>query len=549
MIRVLTRPLALLVLLVAATATAGVINVPGDYSLIQDAVMAAASGDTVLVAAGTYHDCTHETEGPGTTPACVIMRSGVTLRGVSQSGTVIDAEGLGRGIFVQNVANCRIENLTVTGAFADVYGAGILVRRVGDTVTMTDVTIDQNLDGGIICTSHADPVLTRVTFTQNVAKQGGGLSIEDTSSVQVIDCIVDDNSAPSAAGVFVRNQSVATLTGCQIIDNVGTAPNSNCGGLFVNEAEIHMSDCLVAGNVSLGNGGGIAMSATSGEIANSVISGNTCSSPFTKGGGLACEQSSVTLRNLLIANNAVTGLSGKGGGIDVSFSPSPTIEHCTIVGNSCEASGSGGGISCQLGASPTLTNCIIAGSPVGEAMVCLIAANPTVTGCDLWGNAGGDAICGTDGGCNFSADPVFCGTTGHEYNIQPGSPCAAGNHPDGGACGASYCGAYAVGCGDVGVEDLPDPAGLVLGNAPNPFNPLTSIYFILDAPGDAVLGIYDLRGHALRTFHFSQVRAGQRHEIVWNGKDDAGLDLPSGVYLYRLQANGLTTSKRMSLIR
>ena len=89
----------------------------------------------------------------------------------------------------------------------------------------------------------------------------------------------------------------------------------------------------------------------------------------------------------------------------------------------------------------------------------------------------------------------------------------------------------------------------MLGNTPNPFNPQTTIHFLLDAPGSAVVRILDLRGHAVRTFRFADLRADQRYEFNWNGADDAGLAMPSGVYLYQLEAGGVTTSKRMSLIR
>ncbi len=171
--------LAAALLLMAMSALGGIIHVPGDYALIHDAVQACPAGDTVLVAAGTYGDCTHPTEGEGSTPACVIMKSGVTLRGAGVDATIIDVEGLGRGIFAELVDNVRIENLQVTDAFAEVFGAGILLRQLDSSVEITDVKIVANLDGGIICINSASPMITRVEFYDNVAKQGGGLSIEE----------------------------------------------------------------------------------------------------------------------------------------------------------------------------------------------------------------------------------------------------------------------------------------------------------------------------------------------------------------------------------
>ena len=79
------------------------------------------------------------------------MKSGVTLLGAGPAATIIDAQGLGRGIFGDGVSDCRIENLQVRGAYADIYGAGILLRNVTNNVTVTDVRVTACTDGGVIC--------------------------------------------------------------------------------------------------------------------------------------------------------------------------------------------------------------------------------------------------------------------------------------------------------------------------------------------------------------------------------------------------------------
>jgi hypothetical protein len=541
--------LGIVVALCASTTLAGVIHVPGDYSQINAAVQAAASGDTVLVAAGTFQDCTHESEGPGTTLTCVIMKSGVTLRGAGPEATIIDAQSLGRGIIAIDVANCRIENLQVTGAFAEVYGSAVLMKHVPNSVTMTDVRIAGNLDGGIICISEAHAVLTRVTAVGNLAKQGGGIAIEDTSNVHLIDCLIDDNIAPSGAGVFIRGGCQAVMEGCVVSNNTITADFGNGGGVAVQDANILMEDCDILANTTLGYGGGLVFTNNAtGLISNCRIIGNAAASAYNEGGGIYSSQSPMVLRNVVIADNHASGAFAEGGGVAVSFTPSPTFENCTITGNSASGSEATGGVYAAFFTAPQFTNCIIANTTLGLGLNCVFDAAPVFTGCDVWGNSGGDALCGVDNGCNFSANPLFCTEPGMEYHIQNGSPCARGNHPNGG-CGAVYCGAYPVGCTDVGVEDVPAGQRLVLGNAPNPFNPQTTIHFVLDAPGAAMIRIVDLRGHAVRTFRFEDLRANQRYEFNWNGADDAGLAMPSGVYLYQLDAGGVTTSKRMSLIR
>ena len=186
-------------LLGSGVALAGVLTVPGDFAQIHDAVQACAVGDTVLVAAGTYNDCTHETEGPESTPACVIMKSGVTLIGAGPELTIIDAEGLGRGIFIEFVDNTRVENLQVTNAYAEIYGAGILIREVDTSVEITDVRVTTCTDGGIICIYNSSPTLTRVTLDNNGAKRGAVWPLRKTAarwSPTVLSAIIMHPAAP-----------------------------------------------------------------------------------------------------------------------------------------------------------------------------------------------------------------------------------------------------------------------------------------------------------------------------------------------------------------
>ena len=251
-LRLLT--LSALTLLLAAPLSAATIHVPADHALIQDAMDAAQAGDVVEVAAGTYTDCTHETEGPGTTPACVIMKSGVTLRGAGNGpgGTVIDAQSLGRGIFVEYVEDCRIENLRVINAYAAAYGAGILLRHVGLDVVVEDVVVTGCTDGGVICIYEASPTLNDLVITGNVAKQGGGLAVEEFSSPRIRGGEVSDNEAPSGAGVFIRNGCEPYITDLTVTGNRIDASYGQGGGIFIADAAPVIEGCRITANESLG---------------------------------------------------------------------------------------------------------------------------------------------------------------------------------------------------------------------------------------------------------------------------------------------------------
>jgi len=99
----------------------------------------------------------------------------------------------------------------------------------------------------------------------------------------------------------------------------------------------------------------------------------------------------------------------------------------------------------------------------------------------------------------------------------------------------------------VGADLLPAPIAL-RGNVPNPFNPRTEIAFSLGAETRIELAIFDLQGHQLRVLE-SGVRTAGEHRVIWDGRDAAGHDLPSGTYFYRLQGAGQSQAHKMSLVR
>lgn len=85
-------------------------------------------------------------------------------------------------------------------------------------------------------------------------------------------------------------------------------------------------------------------------------------------------------------------------------------------------------------------------------------------------------------------------------------------------------------------------------NYPNPFNPETSITFELAQNESAKLTIYDLTGRKIAQLHDGVLGAGQ-HTVHWNSRDTAGNQVTSGVYLYRLETENNTLTKKLTLIR
>ncbi|MCB0306065.1 MAG: T9SS type A sorting domain-containing protein, partial [Calditrichaeota bacterium] len=85
-------------------------------------------------------------------------------------------------------------------------------------------------------------------------------------------------------------------------------------------------------------------------------------------------------------------------------------------------------------------------------------------------------------------------------------------------------------------------------NYPNPFNPETVINYQLSVVSDVVLAVYNLLGEKVATLVNARQGAGQ-YQVQWNGRDQLGRQVSSGVYLYRLEAGGLVQSRKMILMR
>lgn len=93
----------------------------------------------------------------------------------------------------------------------------------------------------------------------------------------------------------------------------------------------------------------------------------------------------------------------------------------------------------------------------------------------------------------------------------------------------------------------------LLQNYPNPFNAETVIRFQLPVREESAmpvsLNIFDPLGRKIRTLVNGHLSTGQEHQARWDGRDDTGNIVASGVYVYTLQAGGAVTSKKLLMIR
>jgi hypothetical protein len=85
-------------------------------------------------------------------------------------------------------------------------------------------------------------------------------------------------------------------------------------------------------------------------------------------------------------------------------------------------------------------------------------------------------------------------------------------------------------------------------NYPNPFNPVTTIDFSIPNSAKISLVVYNALGQKVRTLIDGSVQAGA-HSVQWNGRNDLGQMLSSGIYFYTLTSDANTMTKKMVLVK
>lgn len=100
---------------------------------------------------------------------------------------------------------------------------------------------------------------------------------------------------------------------------------------------------------------------------------------------------------------------------------------------------------------------------------------------------------------------------------------------------------------EIGEKDVPEYFSMQQ-NYPNPFNPVTNISYTLPVGIEVLLEIYNISGEKIRTLVDEYHIAGT-HTVSWDGTNNNGAIVPSGIYIYKIQAGNYSESKRMMFLK
>jgi hypothetical protein len=279
------------------------------------------------------------------------------------------------------------------------------------------------------------------------------------------------------------------------------------------------------------------------SVEDNVFFGNTAN----EGGGIRfCFFTGVIAeptirRNAVFDNTALT----KGGGMS-AWDADPFIENCTFDGNS--AGVIGGGVHVSDDAVPpqeaTLLNSIVTNSVSGGG-VANEGAALTMAYDDVWNNAGGDYVNCSPGSLALSADPLFCDPPDRDFTLRDDSPCLPWGNPWG-----VLIGAYGLGdCGTSAGNDTVPGSFRLEPPFPSPARGPVVLTYQVPAPGTEVaLTVLTVSGRAVRHLRDVPRRAGS-HRVIWDGADDAGRPVASGVYVIKGSADGVSAYRGVVVLR
>jgi len=379
---------------------------------------------------------------------------------------------------------------------------------------------------------------------------------------------LDDNSQRIVWGTY--NDATAVLDGFTLSGSWGTS--SIASAIQMEYSDTQFRNLIVTGNHNLSSSpAGAGMYAAWGDytISDVTFVGND-------GGALFINRGSPTVTNVAFEHN----ISGPA---VFMYETTALLRNLIFFENSNRA------LYHSYGAVPTIVNATIVGTITGgnepAAVFNRHSSDAAIWNSIIWGTSGptvhtkstSDAIfhhsiiegCGgssawnnaygIDGGGNLDTDPLLADTTGGNLMLRYNSPAInAGSNLAPGMYGTDIAGNIRIygGVVDMGAYEYAAPVSvetparrLSLDTAyPNPFNPSLTVEFSLDRARSVRVDVFNVRGALVRTL-VDDARPAGPQRVQWDGTDNAGTRVASGVYLIRVSSEGWKAHRKVLMLK
>ena len=302
-------------------------------------------------------------------------------------------------------------------------------------------------------------------------------------------------------------------------------------------------------------GGGMFNLSGSPTVSNVIFKDNTA----WGGGGMCNIVSWASVTNAVFLSNS--SMVENGGAI-YNVSSAPVITNATFAKNS---SPSAGAAILNNHSDPALTNVIVWGNTPASGQIDNINSVAVIGHSLIQGSggsgAGWDASFGADIGGNLDSDPLFVDLSSGDLHLGQWSPAIdsgddlAPNLPqtdlDGnprivGAAADMGAYEYAVATG-ADVTELPS-ARRLYPPYPNPFNPAVTIAFELDRSRHVRVSVFNVLGQRVRLL-LNETRHAGMQTTEWDGRDDHGNPVSSGVYMVRVEIGAWKDQRKITLLK
>lgn len=419
-------------------------------------------------------------------------------------------------------------------------------------------TIQQGLNA---VTSYDTVLVAEGTYYENI-------HWPDTNGIKLIgsgeeNCIIDGSSLTSVIrfeSLTIAFEEQTLIEGFTIQNGYahGTQRLRFGGGIYLENASISLKNLILANNSAVIGGGIMCFNYSHANLENVTITNNIAEE---NGGGLQCYFTShAILTNVEISNNE--SANGYGGGIAVGDISEPYIYYALISNNTAVY---GGGVYFEKGHCD-LINCTIVNNTAsndGGGVYCYDPTNK-IENSILWNNYPNQLVYNADitytdyqdgwpGTGNINLDPLFVNATNGDFHLTSTSPCIDSGNPNSPFDPDSTIADMGCFYFDqlTGIENNELPiSNINIKNYPNPFNPDTTIKFVLENAGKVNLVIYNTKGQKVKTLlKNSFIEPGVLKTVNWNGTDDNNKQVASGIYHYRLETENKNYFKKMLLIK
>ena len=510
----------------------------GDFTVIQEGINTAINGDTILVHPGIYYENINITD-KIITLGSLFLTSGDSIF-IAQ--TIIDGNDLDSTVKFWDIndTTCVLNGFTIRNGNAIINGGGIYCYYSSPQILNCIITENySDPDGGGIYCDHSNPVLINNNiYNNNAYHSGGGIACKYSSP-------------------FLNNNNI----------NCNSTYIGKGGGIYFYYSSPSIINCTISDNISFSGGGAISFMNSNGyALINNILKNNTASS----GGGLYFhgQSNGVGINNLIINNNTTYN----GGGIFISNSH-PDLINCTISNNI--ASSNGGGLFFTNFNHSNIINTIVWENEAETGdQICLNSSNSDPNfyysnienGFNGFGFTGTASIEDYDGEYenNIMLNPLFIEPETGNFHLLENSPCINAGTPD--TTGLNLpefdldgnprisgdridMGCYEFQFVNFEEQLVKVNEAKLFPNYPNPFNPSTTILFsTTENTGNTEIIIYNIKGQIVKTLLKNSCESGNR-SVVWNGDDESGKKVCSGIYFYKLKTGKYSKTRKMLLLR